>query len=179
MAGKLKGWQLTASGIVISLISTLSKLWLKMFQRIWFCTAWTDPLLPGLELLTSSGMCSKFLNNKRQLLMFVHWPSVIFDCCLKYVFFLKKSISTLVACSSVKDFLMDASKLFNSYSVCLPKFDCDINSTDSKHSIGVVKLTSILIINSIVSSSFAFNKRGIRSFCRCCPKLIILRYGRR
>lgn len=166
---------LTASGIVISLIRILSILWLNIFQRIWFCTVWTEPLLWLGPPVVSSGMCKMFLSSSRLLLMFERCNSDSLPLCSPSTFFFKKSTTTLVARWSTKADFVDVSKLFMSNTICLPKSVLEITSTESKHSIGIVKFTKIVINNFIVVSSLAWSSRGMISLFIFCPKLILRR----
>lgn len=159
--------------MVIDLIITLSTLRLKIFQSIWFCIEWADPFWRF-----SSGMCSIFLSNKRQLLTFVRCSSDNFTFCSTSTFFFRKSTKAFEVWSSAKAVFVEVSKLLISKIVCRPKSVFEMRSTLSKHSTGIVKLTRIFIISSTVVSSLACISKGIMYFFMFWPKLILLRYVR-
>lgn len=170
---------LTASGIVINFIRSLSILWLNKFHKSWFWIVWGGWVYVGLRQLISTGMCNTLRTNKSVLLIFVHCSALNFDFCSTAEFFFKKSTITLHTRWSVLANFVEESRLLISNIACRPISVLLMVSTESRHSTGTVKFTNIFINNSIVLSSLVLIKRGMRSFGMFWPKLTLLRYVRK
>lgn len=150
-------------------------LWLKIFQIIWFCIEWADPLELGLGWPLFSGMFNILISSRRQLLTLVRCRMDNFTFCSTFTFFFRKSTKALDARRSVNATLIDASNLFISNIVYRPWSVFEMRSTFSKRSIGIVRFIKILIIRSKVLSSLACMNKGIMYFLMFWPIRILFR----
>lgn len=152
----------------IRYMNILSMLSVNRFQTIWFCIetafGWARCSTPTCA---GSGMCRMLRNNSRQLLTLSHCSNESFESFSK-IFFMW-STTARIARISLNDSLLAASNVFKSLMVWRPTSVRIIISMENKLSTGIVKLTRIRMIRSIIVYSLTLIRNGNKSLCTFCP----------